>query len=418
MIRLKKFWRSLGPGLVTGASDDDPSGIAIYTIAGAKYGNASLWAMLYSLPFMIVMQEMSARIGISSSCGLAGNIKRYYPKYLLFTIATLILITNIFNIGADIAGMAAAIKLLVPKDNGLTELIIVLGILLTFITLPYRKIVMIFKWLSLSLLAYLVAGFISIDNWGNTLYRAFMPTFIFSKDYLVLMFAVIGTTVSPYLAVWQASEEAEEKKLKNHSQPMVCEFRTVTRNELIHVNNDTRIGMIFSNLIGFFIIALTSSVLFNAGLNNIETIAEAAKALEPLAGEYAYLLFTIGIVSSGLLAIPILAGSAAYVISEVFGWQASLEKPFSKARKFYLVIIISTLLGLLMTYMDISPIKALYYTAILHGITAPVLIGILLHMANNPAIIGPNKNSNLSNIIGYATMLIMTAGSIIFFMTL
>lgn len=418
MTRLKKFWRSLGPGLVTGASDDDPSGLATYAIAGAKAGNASLWTMLYSLPLMIVLQEMSARIGISSGCGLTGNIKRFYSKYLLATIAAIIVVSNIFNIGADVSGMAAAVGLLFPNFSNLTAPLLIFLILTLTIILPYRKITSIFKWLSLSLGIYIIAGILTINNWSDIIYRTLVPTVKFSKDYGVLLLAVMGTTISPYLAVWQASEEAEERRIKDKVNSNICKYRIVTRNELIHTDKDTTIGMIFSNLIALFIIALTSSVLFSAGIKNIETVKDAAQALKPLAGQYAYGLFTLGIISSGLLAIPILAGSAAYVLSEVFGWEASLDKPFSKAKQFYLVIVFSALVGLLLTYSGLSPIKALFYTAILQGLVGPILIGVLLHMANNPAVVGPNKNTNLANILAYATMLIMAFGSIIFFSTL
>ncbi len=418
MPKFKKFWKLIGPGLITGASDDDPSSIATYSIAGAKLGNAGLWTMLYTLPLMVAVQEMSARIGISSRCGLAGNLKRYYSKKLLFSIAILILASNIFNIGADVAGMAAAIDLLIPRFGSLTKVLIIGGILFTTVVLSYRKIVSIFKWLAFSLFAYVIAGFFSIDNWSGVLYHLVAPVLQFDKHFFILHFAILGTTISPYIAFWQASEEAEEKKLKAGKTNLVCEYRTVTRHELINASADTRIGMAFSNLIGFFIIALTSSVLFRAGVTNIESIADVAGTLKPLAGQYAYLLFTLGIVSSGLLAIPILAGSSAYVISEVFDWPASLDKPFSKARKFYLVIIASAAVGLAITYLGINPVKALFYTAILHGLSAPVLLAAIIHMANNPKIVGPNMNSFLSNIIGYVTMLLMTAGAIFFFITI
>lgn len=419
MGKLKKFWKSLGPGLVTGASDDDPSGIATYSIAGAKLGNGGLWTMLYTLPFMVVVQEMSARIGISSSCGLAGNIKRYYPRFLLFVVSVLILTSNIFNIGADVSGMAAAVDLLIPSSGWPTEAMIIMIILLLVVTLPYRKITSIFKWLSISLFAYVIAGIITVENWPDILFKTIIPHIRLTQENLILLFAVFGTTISPYIAFWQASEEAEERKIRDGNKgKLICRFRTVTKIELINANQDTRLGMAFSNFIGFFIIALTGAVLFKAGVTDIETVADAAKALQPIAGEYAYLLFTFGIVSSGLLAIPVLAGSAAYVVSEVFNWPASLDKPFSKARKFYMIIIASSFLGLIMTYIGISPIKALFYTSILHGLTAPVLLGALIHMANNPAIVGANINKKSQNLIGYLAVVLMTAGSIMFFMTL
>ena len=416
-LNLKKLWRSLGPGLITGASDDDPSGIITYSAAGARLGFSAIWTMLYTLPLMIVIQEMSARIGISSSCGLTGNIKKYYSRTLLFFISTLIIVSNTFNIGADVYGMASAIKLLTPQSTTLLSWLIVLLILVLIIVLPYRKIVMIFKWLAISLFAYVVAGLMVIDNWPLILKQLLIPVLPFHKEGILMIVAIFGTTISPYLAFWQASEEAEEKKIHNNTdgKPLVCEYRIVTRNELRRTASDTRIGMFFSNFIGLFIIALTASVLFSAGINNIETVKDAAEALRPLAGDYAYVLFTLGIISAGLLAIPILAGSSAYVMSEIFGWSSGLDRPFSKAKGFYVVIIISTVVGMVIPYFGISAVKALIWTSIIHGIVAPFLIATLLHMANNPAIVGPNVNKKTSNAIGYLTLIVMSLAIIVLF---
>lgn len=409
MNKIKKFWKSLGPGLITGASDDDPSGIVTYSIAGAKYGFATLWTMIFILPLMIVVQEMCARIGLSSSCGLAGNIKRHYSKFLLVFIATLILISNVFNIGADIYGMAAGIELLMPGSAKIWSFFIVFLMIWMIIKLPYKKIVDIFKWLAISLLAYVVAGVMFINNWSDVIAMSFIPQFYGKYDYLLVVMAIFGTTISPYLAFWQASEEAEEERIKrgNENGKFVCEFRTVTKNELRRAMEDTRVGMAFSNLVGFFIIALTGSVLFNAGIHNIETVQDAAQALRPLAGDYAYILFTLGLISAGLLTIPILAGSSAYVLAEIFNWKASLDRPFSKAKEFYIVIVIATAFGLIMPYLGIGPIQALFWTAIIHAIVAPFLILTLIHMANNPAIVGPNTNKKSSNYIAYGTFAIM-----------
>ncbi|OGN15774.1 MAG: hypothetical protein A3J47_00145 [Candidatus Yanofskybacteria bacterium RIFCSPHIGHO2_02_FULL_43_22] len=415
--KVKKFWKSLGPGLITGASDDDPSGIITYAAAGARLGLSAIWTMLYTLPLMVVIQEMSARIGISSSCGLTGNIKRYYSKTLLFFISTLIIISNTFNIGADVYGMASAVELLTPRSTTLLSWLIVILILILIIILPYRKIVMIFKWLAISLFAYVIAGLMVVDNWPSILKQLLIPALPFNKEGILMIVAILGTTISPYLAFWQASEEAEEKKIQNNTddKPLVCEYRIVTRNELRKTVSDTRIGMIFSNFIGFFIIALTASVLFSAGIHNIETVKDAAEALRPLAGDYAYILFTLGIISAGLLAIPILAGSSAYVMSEIFGWSSGLDRPFSKAKEFYVVIIISTVVGMAIPYFGISAVKALIWTSIIHGIVAPFLIATLLHMANNPAIVGPNVNKKTSNFIGYLALVIMSLAIIVLF---
>ena len=417
MGKIKKIWKWLGPGLITGASDDDPSGIATYSIAGAKAGPSVLWTMLYSLPMMISLQEMSARIGLASRCGLAGNLKRYYSKFLLILFASLIVIANVFNIGADISGMAASINLLLPNSYQFVSIILVLVIISLTVILPYRKMVMIFKWLSLSLGVYIMAGIIAVNNWPSILLNTIIPTIKLDKEFFVLLLAILGTTISPYLPVWQASEEAEEKNMDGKNTH-ICKFRTIAGKEIAHADGDAAFGMFFSNIIGFFIIALTSSVIFGNGLQDIETIREAAEALRPLAGPYAYWFFSFGLISAGLLAIPILAGSAAYVVAEVFGWEASLEKPFNKAKGFYFVIIIATVLGLGITYFGISPIKALFYTAILHGLVGPVLIGALIHMSNNPKIVGPNKSHPAYNFFAYLAMILLIIGGIFFFTTL
>jgi len=360
--------------------------------------------MLYTLPLMTVIQEMSARIGISSSCGLAGNIKKYYSKTLLFFIASLIIISNIFNIGADVFGMASALELLMPGSTKVISWIMVLFIISLIIILPYKKIVMIFKWLAFSLFAYVIAGFMVIDHWPTLLKNLFIPQLTTSKDYLIIMVAIIGTTISPYLAFWQASEEAEERRLENTTsrKVLVCKYKKIHKDELGRVITDTRIGMFFSNLIGFFIIALTGTILFNAGIKDIETVKDVAEALRPLAGDYAYFLFFLGIVSAGLLTIPILAGSSAYVLAELFNWEGSLNDPFVKAKQFYGVIITSTVLGMAIPYAGITAVQALFWTAIIHGIVAPFLIAIVVHMANNPAIVGPNINKKSSNLWGYS----------------
>jgi NRAMP (natural resistance-associated macrophage protein)-like metal ion transporter len=423
--KLKKIWKSLGPGLITGASDDDPSGIITYSTAGARLGLAAIWTMLYTLPLMIVIQEMSARIGISSSCGLTGNIKKYYSRTLLFFISSLIIISNTFNIGADVYGMASAVELLTPQSAPrLLSWLIVVLILLLIIILPYRKIVILFKWLAISLFAYVIAGLAVIEDWPLILKQLLIPTLPFSKEGILIIVAIFGTTISPYLAFWQASEEAEEKKISakggpasgwQDGRPLICKYRIVTGKELRRTVSDTRAGMFFSNFISFFIIALTASVLFNAGIHNVETIKDAAEALRPLAGDYAYFLFTLGIISAGILAIPILAGSSAYVMSEIFGWSSGLDRPFSKAKEFYAVIIISTVLGMFIPYFGISAVKALIWTAIIHGIVAPFLIATLLHMANNPAIVGPNVNKKSTNFVGYLTLVIMSLAVIVLF---
>lgn len=413
--RIKKFWKSLGSGLITGASDDDPSAIVSYSVAGARLGPQTLWTMLYILPLMIVIQVMSARIGLASSCGLAGNLKRHYPRMLLFFIATLIIVSNVFNIGANIFGMAAGIELLLPGSATIWSFVLVGFLIWMVIALPYRRIVALFKWFALVLVSYIIAGFIAIDDWPTMLRNLIIPTFSFNKEFFIIILAVLGTTISPYMAFWQASEEAEERRIKNNEQnkKYVCEFRVVTKKEINRTIGDTKIGMIFSNLVGFFVIALTGSVLYNAGVHEINTVQDAAAALKPLAGNYATLLFTLGIVGSGLLAIPILAGSSAYVLSEMFNWKGSLDKPFSKAREFYIVIIIATAVGIIMPFAGIGAVQALFWTAIIHAIVAPFLIATLIHMANNPAIVGPNVNSPKTNALAYLAFIVLALGLLV-----
>lgn len=404
----KKLWKSLGPGLVTGAADDDPSGVVTYAMAGARFGTSAVWMMLYLLPFMTVIQEMSARIGISTSCGLAGNLKRYYPKALLIFLSTLIIFANTFNIGADIYGMTAALELIVPGPTRLISWTIMGFILTLVVVLPYKKIVSIFKWLAFSLFAYLAAALIIVPDWRPILGQLILPKISFTWDYLLILVAVIGTTISPYLAVWQSSEEAEEEHDKiGKSKNLVCKFRVFSKKDLDRVMLDTKAGMFFSNMVAFFIIALTGTLLFNAGIRNVETVKDVAEALRPLAGDYAYFLFAIGIISAGLLTIPILAGSTAYVLSEIFGWKGSLDKPFAKAKEFYLALIISAVIGMAIPYLGISAVQALFFTAVINGAIAPFFIASIIHMANNPDIVGPNVNNKSANRWGYAAFLLI-----------
>src|SRR3989338_10695370 len=416
--KLRKIWKSMGPGLITGASDDEPSGIATYTIAGAKFGLASLWMALFTLPLMIAIQEMSARIGRVSNQGLAGNMKKHYPRWLLFSIAFMIVAVNTINIGADMSGMAQSVALILPFPEKITAIIMTVVILLLTVLLPYQKIFNIFKWLALSLFVYVLAIFTVHENWPEILKNLVVPKILFTKEFFIMMTAFFGTTIAPYLFFWQANQEVEEKIIHQCKLGRVCHLKPVTDEELNNLRIDTRVGMTFSNLITFCIIILTSSTLFKTGLHNVETLKDAAAVLKPIAGEYAYLLFTVGIISSGFLAIPILAGSAAYVIAEVFEWPQGLNKTFNKAKEFYGVIIASTLVGLLIPLLGFHPVKALFYTAILYGLIAPFLILTILHMANNKKIMGEHTNSRTLNILGYTTFCIMTFFAILIFFIL
>lgn len=412
----RKFWKSLGSGFVTGASDDDPSAIMAYSQAGARYGNSLLWTLLFSLPFMMAFQEMSARIGALSGCGLAGNIKRHYPAWLLVFIAGIIVITNTLNVGANIYGMAGALNLLLPFPIEALAIILSAIVLIMAITLKYEQITRIFKWLALSLFAYVFAFFLVKADWSNVLYHTIVPTFQFNKGFLIMIFAVVGTTLSPYLYFWQASEEAEDVRQKR-PRLRICKFRPIGQQALKRIELDVKLGMIFSNIISFFIMALTAATLFQAGAGGIETLREAAEALKPLAGEYAYLLFTAGILGAGLLSIPVLAGSIGYVLSELMDWRGSLDKKFFDAKEFYIAIILAVVVGLLIPFLGITPIQALFYTAVLNGLISPILILMILHMSSNPNIVGPYVTKRSGHWLGHVGFLMMLAGSVFVLIT-
>jgi len=413
--KVRHFWKSLGPGIVTGASDDDPAAIATYSLAGARYGYGMLWVLVFILPFMVTLQEMSARIGAFSGCGLAGNLKRHYSKFFLLLVATIIVVANTLNVGANIYGMAGAINLLLPMPVQALAFILSAIIVLLVIFLDYEQITRLFKWVALSLFAYVFAFFMVKTDWSSLIFHAFIPSISFNREYIILLFAVIGTSLSPYLYFWQASEEAEEVRL-NKPRIRICKYRTITSGTLKRMELDTKLGMMFSNFISFFIIALTAATIFKTG-NPSESLRDIAQALQPLAGQYAYLLFTAGLIGSGLLAIPVLAGSAAYVVSEIFEWEAGFNKHLAHAKEFYFVVMISIVIGLFIPFLGIAPLQALLYTSVLNGIITPLLIVVVVHMANNKNIVGPYTTKPISNYLGIISFLIMITGTIYIFIS-
>jgi NRAMP (natural resistance-associated macrophage protein)-like metal ion transporter len=404
-----RFWKILGPGLVTGASDDDPSGIATYSQAGAAYGLSTLWTALITFPLMASMQEMCARIGLVTSHGLAGTIKSYYSKPVLYLMLLFSFPAIVMNIGADIAGMGAVGNLLVPSIKasyfsiGFTIVLLVL-----IVYLPYQKIANVLKYLCLVLLVYMIVPFLYKQDWVAVLKSTFLPTIKFDKNFISILVAILGTTISPYLFFWQTTMEVEGKKNKTRKKQLM-----VNKGIIHEMRMDVDFGMLFSNLVMFFIILTAGSVLFNGNIHQIDTVEQAAQALKPLAGNAAFLLFALGIIGTGLLAIPVLSGSLSYIITESFGWKEGLDKKFYQARAFYVIIAISLILGLLMNFIGISPIKALIYSAVLYGLTAPVLIAIILHISNNRKIMGKNTNGRTSNILGFMTLLLMTVSSVV-----
>jgi len=405
--KLMHFWKILGPGLVTGASDDDPSGIATYSQAGAGYGLSTLWTALITFPLMASIQEMCARIGLVTSRGLAGTIRTNYSKPVLYLMLFFSFPAIIMNIGADIAGMGAVGNLLVPSIKATYFSIAFTLILLVLIVyLPYQKIAAILKYLCLVLLVYLIVPFLYRQNLPAILKATFIPTIKFNKDFIGILVAILGTTISPYLFFWQTTMEAEDMKKRK-------KYIVVNKKIMNEMKQDVDFGMLFSNLVMFFIILTTGSVLFNANIHQIDTVEQAAQALKPLAGNAAYLLFAIGILGTGFLAIPVLSGSLSYIFTESFGWKEGLDKKFHNAKAFYIIMAISLILGLSLNYIGISPIKALIYSAILYGLTAPVLIALILHISNNKKIMGKNTNGKVSNILGSAAFILMTIAGIL-----
>lgn len=401
---LKRFLRILGPGLITGASDDDPSGIATYTQAGASFGSMLLWSAIATYPLMVSIQEMCARIGLVTDHGLTGNIKRYYPKFLLYSILFISFPSITLNIGADIAGMGAVGNLLVPAVPPFTfSVLFTLLILASVVFWSYHKLAFILKWLCISLTSYLVIPFLIDVDWSHVLRNTFIPEFTPDKNYFFALVGILGTTISPYLFFWQASMEVEERNEKH----LIVDKKIIRGME-----TDVTSGMLFTNIVFYFIILTAGTVLFNAGIHNISTVEEAARALRPLAGDQAYLLFALGVIGTGFLAIPVLAGSLSYMMAETFGWSEGLDKKYYEAPGFYITMALSLGVGLLIHYTGISPVQALIWTAVLYGMTAPVLIACILHICNNSEIMGNYVNNAWSNTFGIATFLLMGISSL------
>jgi NRAMP (natural resistance-associated macrophage protein)-like metal ion transporter len=404
--KIRSFWKKLGPGLITGASDDDPSGIATYSQAGAHYGLSTLWTALITFPLMAAIQEMCARIGLVTSKGLTGTLRDHYSRPILYLMVLFSFPAIIMNIGANIAGMGAVGNLLVPAIQaeffsiGFTVLLFVL-----IIYLPYRKFASILKYLCIVLLVYLIVPFLYKQDWLAILKGTLIPKITFDKKYISILVGILGTTLSPYLFFWQATMVAEDNI---HKRKKII----IDKKILGDIKQDVDFGMLFSNIVMFFVILTSGTVLFNGGIHNIETVEQAALALRPLAGDAAYFLFALGVIGTGLLAIPVLCGSLSYIITESFGWKGGLDKKFHQAKAFYLVAGMSLILGLLINYVGISPIKALLWSAILYGLTAPVLIAIILHIANNKEVMGDFTNNRFSNFMGFAALVLMSIAAL------
>jgi NRAMP (natural resistance-associated macrophage protein)-like metal ion transporter len=406
ILKIKKVLRVLGPGVVTGASDDDPSGIATYSQAGAGFGFATLWMAVITFPLMASIQEMCARIGIVTQTGLTGTIKVHYPKWVVYLMLVFSFPAITLNIGADIQGMGAVAHMLYPGIPVFAYSFCITTILMAVIILyPYEKLAGVLKWLCLVLLLYILVPFFIKLDWMQVLKRTVVPTIHFNKEFISIVVAILGTTISPYLFFWQATMEAED--IAHATRKIIVNKRFMDKMEA-----DVYTGMFLSNLVMFFVILTTGAVLYTANIRQIDTVEQAAKALQPLAGKLTYYLFALGILGTGMLAIPVLAGSLSYILTETLGWKGGLDMKFKKAKGFYITIIVSLILGLCMDFLGISPIKALIYTAILYGLTSPVMIAIVLHICNNKKIMGEFTNGKGSNILGLITLFLMAGSAI------
>lgn len=418
MSLLERIKKSFGPGVITGIADDDPSGIATYAQTGAMFGYGQLWFALFALPFMIAIQEMCGRIGMVTGTGLAGIIKKHYSYKILVLSVALLAIANIINIGADLGAMADAATLILPVPFTISLLLITIFTLLVEIFVPYKTYVKFLKYLALSVFAYVLAAFFVHQDWKQVFTSFFIPHFSFTQEYLLNITALLGTTISPYLFFWQADEEVEEEIAQGKISAIGKGTPSVSTDEISQMRYDTAVGMLISNAITFFIIITAAATLNANGITSITSAAQMASALTPFAGEFASLLFSIAIIGTGLLAVPVLAGSAAYALSETFGWNAGLGETFTKARAFYITIIVATLLGLLVNFSSIGSITMLYYAAILNGILAPPIMILILFIANNKQIMGRRVNGKLGNAFGWTITILMSLIAILFIVNL
>ncbi len=419
----RKYWRFLtllGPGLTTGAADDDPSGIATYSQTGAQFGYGQLWTALYMLPFMAAVQEACARIGLVSGKGIAAVVKEHYSKTVLYSVVILVVVANTINIGADIGAMASAAELLIPVPFVVLTLLITASILILEIFTNYKVYSKILKWLALALLAYPITVFIVHEPWLTVLKATVVPHFEFSFAFLFIITGVLGTTISPYMFFWEASQEVEEQQEK-HDQ----NIKTPITPNLIHrMRLDNNAGMIISEITTWSILLVAATVLHQSGVKDVKTAADAAKALEPLvhsfpnAGFLAKLIFSIGIIGLGFLAVPVLSGSAAYAVSEAFNWKASLNLKLKHAHGFYGVITIATIIGLIINFVGIDPVKALVYAAVLNGVAAVPLLFLIIKISRNEKVMGKYKSGPLSSFLLWFTFIAMGAAAVAMFFTI
>lgn len=412
--RNRSFLQGLGPGLITGAADDDPSGIATYSQVGAQFGFALLWTTLLSFPLMAAIQEICARLGRITGTGIAANLKKAYPRSVAYSVVVLLCSANLFNLAADISAMGAATQLVFGGSAVMFGALLGGTSLLLQIFIPYRKYVRYLRWLTWSLLAYVATAFLVRVQWTAVLRSAVLPGLSLDASYLTALMGVLGTTISPYLFFWQTSEEAEEVRVCESAQPLKKKPKAARR-QFERIALDTRIGMAISNLVAFFIIVTTAATLHGSGTGQvIQSSADAAKALEPLAGKLAFELFALGIVGTGLLALPVLAGSAAYAVAELLHWRGSLEEPAHEAPKFYGILAAAILGGVALNAVHIDPMRALFWSAVVNGVVAVPLMFLIMLVSGNPDIVGQFRLPPHLRIGGWAATIAMLLASLFF----
>jgi NRAMP (natural resistance-associated macrophage protein)-like metal ion transporter len=407
---LKKLFKILGPGFVTGASDDDPSGIGTYAMAGASLGFATLWTALLTFPLMASVQFICAKVGMVTGRGIAGVIRHHYPKPILYLAVFALLVANTINAGADIGAIAAAINLLVPVPILAMIVPVTIMILVLQVWGSYGFIAKVFKWLALTLVAYVGAAFLAKPNWHEVVQGTLLPKIAWNSQYLSTLVAILGTTISPYLFFWQATQEVEEEVARGRTH--VWQRKGSTEGELHYAAWDVNIGMFFSNVVMYFVILATAATLFRAGKTDIGTAQDAAQALAPLAGRFAGILLAVGLIGAGFLAVPILTGSSAYALAEAFGWKRGLNHKASRAKEFYVLIAFSTLTGMLINFIGINPVKALFWTAVINGFLAPPLLIVIMLVANNKKVMGTRTNGLVMNLLGWTTATLMSAAAV------
>ena len=411
--RVRDFFSTLGPGLISGAADDDPSGIATYSVTGARFGYSPLWTALFSFPLMISVQLMCARLGMVSGRGLAAVIRRRYPRWVLWLACFLLVVANTINIGADLGGMAEATQMITGVNSLVWTPIYAASMVALLFFSSYRFIARVFKWLTLVLFAYVVTAFVVHADWAQVLRATFIPHIEWSGAYLSILVGILGTNISPYLFFWQAAEEVEEERAMGRTT--VGQRKGATEDELRHSRTDVVTGMFFSNFVMFFIILTTAATLHAHGITQISTARDAAEALKPLAGRGAYLLFTLGMIGTGILGVPVLAGSSAYAISEAMAWKASLELKPRLARRFYGVLAIAMVLGLVLDFAGMDAVKMLFWSAVANGVLAPPLIVLIVLLTSDSEVMGDHVNPRWLRWMGWLAAILMTGAAVAMF---